>query len=69
MKSAVTLASLAWLASIASAHTIFQELYVNGVSQGHLQGIRVPDYDGVRLKHSYLLYNVTLTSLVSPSPM
>ncbi|KAF9454867.1 lytic polysaccharide monooxygenase, partial [Macrolepiota fuliginosa MF-IS2] len=28
------------------AHTIFQELYVNGVSQGHLNGIRVPDYDG-----------------------
>lgn len=25
-----------------------QELYVNGVSQGHLTGIRVPDYDGVR---------------------
>lgn len=25
-----------------------QELYVNGVSQGHLAGIRVPDYDGVR---------------------
>ncbi|KAJ3727217.1 glycoside hydrolase family 61 protein [Lentinula guzmanii] len=28
------------------AHTIFQELYVNGVDQGHLNGIRVPDYDG-----------------------
>ncbi|KAF9009665.1 glycosyl hydrolase family 61-domain-containing protein [Cyathus striatus] len=29
-----------------SAHTIFQELWVNGVSQGHIVGIRVPDYDG-----------------------
>ncbi|KAI0315795.1 glycosyl hydrolase family 61-domain-containing protein [Amylostereum chailletii] len=28
------------------AHTIFQEMYVNGVDQGHLNGIRVPDYDG-----------------------
>ncbi|KAF9454848.1 lytic polysaccharide monooxygenase [Macrolepiota fuliginosa MF-IS2] len=46
MKSYFTLASLAWLASTVSAHTIFQELYVNGVSQGHLNGIRVPDYDG-----------------------
>ncbi|KAJ4467252.1 glycoside hydrolase family 61 protein [Lentinula aciculospora] len=33
----------------AFAHTIFQELYVNGVDQGHLTGIRVPDYDGVHL--------------------
>ena len=24
-----------------------QELHVNGVSQGHMVGIRVPDYDGV----------------------
>nr|AFO72238.1 glycoside hydrolase family 61 protein I [Heterobasidion parviporum] len=29
-----------------SAHTIFQEVYVNGVDQGHITGIRVPDYDG-----------------------
>ncbi|TFK33096.1 glycoside hydrolase [Crucibulum laeve] len=34
------------LASSVSAHTIFQQLYVNGASQGHLTGIRVPDYDG-----------------------
>ncbi|KAJ3561749.1 hypothetical protein NP233_g10004 [Leucocoprinus birnbaumii] len=39
-------ASLASLLSVTSAHTIFQELYVNGVDQGHLTGIRVPDYDG-----------------------
>ncbi|TBU22682.1 glycoside hydrolase family 61 protein [Dichomitus squalens] len=30
----------------ASAHTIFQKLYVNGVDQGELTGIRAPDYDG-----------------------
>lgn len=34
------------LVASASAHTIFQELYVNGVSQGHTTGIRVPNYDG-----------------------
>ncbi|KAL1619644.1 hypothetical protein SLS54_006581 [Diplodia seriata] len=34
------------LVAAASAHTIFQELYVNGVSQGHTTGIRVPNYDG-----------------------
>ncbi|EJD44963.1 hypothetical protein AURDEDRAFT_165835 [Auricularia subglabra TFB-10046 SS5] len=33
-------------ASGASAHTIFQQLYVNGVAQGHTTGIRVPTYDG-----------------------
>ncbi|KAL9711176.1 hypothetical protein Ac2012v2_005716 [Leucoagaricus gongylophorus] len=46
MKSYLVLPYLAWLASTVYAHSIFQELYVNGVSQGHLQGIRVPDYDG-----------------------
>ncbi|KAH7106250.1 glycosyl hydrolase family 61-domain-containing protein [Auriculariales sp. MPI-PUGE-AT-0066] len=39
------LALLALCAS-ATAHTIFQELYVNGISQGHLTGIRYPTYDG-----------------------
>jgi cellulase len=39
---AVALASV----SAVSAHTIFQELWVNGVSQGHTVGIRVPTYDG-----------------------
>jgi hypothetical protein len=29
-----------------SAHTIFQEVAINGVSQGHLAGVRVPTYDG-----------------------
>ncbi len=39
--------SLAVMASSAAAHTIMQEIYVNGVSQGHLKGVRVVDYDGV----------------------
>ncbi|CCA67656.1 related to cel1 protein precursor [Serendipita indica DSM 11827] len=33
-------------AAVASAHTIFQELHVNGVSQGHKVGIRYPNYNG-----------------------
>ena len=34
-----------------SDHAAFatQEVYVNGISQGHTTGIRVPDYDGVRM--------------------
>ncbi|KAF2744903.1 lytic polysaccharide monooxygenase [Sporormia fimetaria CBS 119925] len=32
--------------SSASAHTIFTQLHVNGVPQGHTKGIRVPTYDG-----------------------
>lgn len=39
---------LATMAISSSAHTIFQEVYVNGVDQGHINGIRVPTYDGVR---------------------
>ncbi|KAG6861018.1 hypothetical protein C0995_004871 [Termitomyces sp. Mi166 len=46
MRAALTSAVFSVLAASASAHTIFQELYVNGVDQGHLTGIRVPDYDG-----------------------
>jgi len=47
MKYYLVSLSFAWLLSVVAAHSIFQELYVNEVSQGHLQGIRVPDYDGV----------------------
>ncbi|KAF9457389.1 glycosyl hydrolase family 61-domain-containing protein [Collybia nuda] len=46
MKAVLSSTVLAVLAASASGHTIFQELHVNGVSQGHLNGIRVPDYDG-----------------------
>jgi len=44
MKAYLTLASL--FATSAYGHTIFQQMYVNGVDQGHLTGIRVVDYDG-----------------------
>jgi len=37
---------VAFFAASATAHTIFQEVYVNGVDQGHINGIRVPTYDG-----------------------
>ncbi|KAK6362658.1 hypothetical protein TWF730_000113 [Orbilia blumenaviensis] len=40
------LATAALAIGAASAHTIFQELWVNGVAQGHTVGIRVPSYDG-----------------------
>ncbi|CAA7261477.1 unnamed protein product [Cyclocybe aegerita] len=41
-----SIVALLLLAGSASAHTIFQELWVNGVSAGHLVGIRAPSYDG-----------------------
>jgi lytic cellulose monooxygenase (C1-hydroxylating) len=53
------------LASGATAHTIFQELYVNGVSQGHLTGIRYPTYDGP-------ITDVTSTDIIcngGPNPL
>ncbi|KAG6839748.1 hypothetical protein C0991_011986 [Blastosporella zonata] len=46
MRVALSTVILSVFAASASAHTIFQEFYVNGVDQGHLNGIRVPDYDG-----------------------
>ncbi|KAF7310249.1 Glycoside hydrolase family 61 protein I [Mycena indigotica] len=46
MKLHASFLALAASAAVARGHTIFQQAYVNGVSQGHLTGIRVPDYDG-----------------------
>ncbi|KAF9046517.1 glycoside hydrolase family 61 protein I [Panaeolus papilionaceus] len=46
MKFATPFVTAVLLATCASAHTIFQQLYVNGVAQGQLTGIRAPDYDG-----------------------
>lgn len=43
-----SIVTLGALATSVYAHTIFQETYVNGVDQGHINGIRVPTYDGVR---------------------
>lgn len=33
------------LAALASAHTIFQKVSVNGADQGQLKGVRAPDSD------------------------
>ncbi|PAV19161.1 glycoside hydrolase family 61 [Pyrrhoderma noxium] len=41
-----TIFSLLTSFGIISAHTIFQEVYVDGADQGHLVGIRAPSYDG-----------------------
>ncbi|KAF9013332.1 glycoside hydrolase [Cyathus striatus] len=46
MKSALLFSALISLATSVSSHTIFQELWVNGLSQGHQEGIRIPTYDG-----------------------
>ncbi|RPD62199.1 hypothetical protein L226DRAFT_551726 [Lentinus tigrinus ALCF2SS1-7] len=46
MRTFASLLAAAALATSALAHSIFQEVYVNGVDQGHLTSIRVPDYDG-----------------------
>ncbi|KAL0059815.1 hypothetical protein AAF712_013414 [Marasmius tenuissimus] len=35
-------------ATSASAHTIFQEISVNGVAQGRTHGIRVPTFNGIQ---------------------
>lgn len=47
--------SLLLLLSSGSAHTIFQKLYVNGVDQGELTGMRAPDYEGAHCTSSNLL--------------
>ena len=60
MKSTTYLLSIILLVGSASAHTIFQQLWVNGVGQGYNNGIRVPDYDGVRIQ----LARVSATKLM-----
>ncbi|KAL7273452.1 hypothetical protein RUND412_003688 [Rhizina undulata] len=57
MKTSFAIVAAAALIGSSAAHTIFQELYVNGVSQGHLTGIRVPDYDGP-------IYDVTSDDII-----
>jgi hypothetical protein len=39
-------------ASVASAHTIFQQIYINGVAQTRHNFMRLPEYDGVRFTFS-----------------
>ena len=52
-----SLLTLALVLGSTSAHTIFQKVYVNGVDQGELVGIRAPDYDGVSILSLYSLYH------------
>ncbi|PVF94635.1 hypothetical protein CPB86DRAFT_800316 [Serendipita vermifera] len=47
-------------------HSIFQELYVNGVSQGHNTGIRVPSYNDVTSND--IICNGGINPLVTPLP-
>ena len=71
MSKLLVLATAALFVGSASAHTIFQKLYVNGVDQGELTGIRAPDYDGVRpsLPLTFFSGPVAHYSLInSPSP-
>ncbi|KAK7041785.1 hypothetical protein VNI00_009074 [Paramarasmius palmivorus] len=60
MKTGILLA----LAASASAHTIFQQMYVNGEDQGHLEGIRVPDYDGTLTSESQPIQDVTSNDVI-----
>ncbi|KAF6757592.1 glycosyl hydrolase family 61-domain-containing protein [Ephemerocybe angulata] len=46
MKTYLALSAFLSVLVNVGAHTIFQEVYVNGVSQGSTVGIRVPEYDG-----------------------
>lgn len=55
-KLTVSFLALILLVGSASAHTIFQKVYVNGVDQGELTGIRAPSYDGVRFVVLFPLY-------------
>ncbi|KAG9121201.1 hypothetical protein FRC07_002949 [Ceratobasidium sp. 392] len=68
MKPQAVAASLALLLVPATAHTIFQELYVNGVSAGHLTGIRHPSYNGPVLDVSTndIICNGGVNPLVTP---
>ena len=63
-----TLLPLLTLAISVNAHAIFQELYVNGVSAGHMEGIRVPDYNGVRVSYFSIRFLRMLTSRMNKSP-
>lgn len=49
---------------------LLQEVHVNGVSQGHTVGIRVPEYDGVSEIFRFILVVAVLKRVYfSPSPM
>lgn len=41
-----------------------KEVYINGVDQGHINGIRVPDYDGVRTQY-VTAFDISFTILLA----
>lgn len=59
-----TRSSQLWLTSLGP-----QQVYVNGVSQGHTEGIRVPSYDGVCLTFSLPVHGLMDLDPCSPSRM
>ncbi|CAE6458901.1 unnamed protein product [Rhizoctonia solani] len=68
MKAQAIAASLVLLSAQAAAHTIFQELYVNGVSAGHLKGIRHPNSNGpiTDVTSNNVICNGGVNPLVTP---
>ncbi|KAL5533677.1 hypothetical protein ACEPAG_137 [Sanghuangporus baumii] len=46
MKSTTLVTAFALVTGSVSAHIIFQKVYLDGVDQGQLVGLRAPDYDG-----------------------
>ncbi|KAG8956481.1 hypothetical protein FRC03_010817 [Tulasnella sp. 419] len=64
------LALLATAVASANAHTIMQKLWVNGVDQGYLKGIRHPTYDGpiLDVNSNDIICNGGPNPLVTPYP-
>ncbi|KAL0577155.1 hypothetical protein V5O48_004831 [Marasmius crinis-equi] len=69
MKTAVAASLVALLVGSASAHTIFQELYINGADQGHNNGIRVPNTNNpvMDVSTNDIICNVQSTLISSPT--
>ncbi|KAG8951664.1 hypothetical protein FRC03_012473 [Tulasnella sp. 419] len=68
MKSHFTILATAVVS--ANAHTIMQKLWVNGVDQGYLKGIRHPSYDGpiLDVDSNDIICNGGPNPLVTPYP-
>ncbi|KAJ6261140.1 Endoglucanase-4 [Drechslerella dactyloides] len=64
------LAAAVALAGSASAHTIFQQLWVNGVAAGQNVGIRVPTYNGpiTDVLSNDIICNGGVNPLATPLP-
>ncbi|KAG8921728.1 hypothetical protein FRC02_012395 [Tulasnella sp. 418] len=63
-------AILATAVASANAHTIMQRLWVNGVDQGHLKGIRYPTFNGpiLDVDSNDIICNGGPNPLVTPYP-